>query len=919
MRSLLTCALVTFLAAVSEGKMTRFGPLDPDNTNPAEFWMPLYNEIPQDYCEAPRYPVVPTTGGIAMKVLHEVYPNGTVPNVTAKPTNTWQKNLWGYDWNNLGDWSAVYPYPYVVQPKASLIQLMYPGAPIGQFGNRAMSQAFVKPGEVSPGHPEIRNASYPYITMAASFDIGVQIYNGNNPRLINLTETGATIEYRDGNDGNRTVATLYLVKGSPFVNIECDGCQLGFGDSESPPIIQVDNLPPGQTVTGTHFRFTTAAGPVHKAGTYWHAYFNSTVSLDVPNPPNKPINATGPFSGLVQVACGEIDDKAGKWLNKINGVFAKRAHMTYDVNPNNASVIFNYELGGDVTLPLTMLAIPHHMDLMPNKTMSTPSPYWSIKGNMTAVTGSTWRTTYNLTSVGFGDQLKVDPAMKPALLKAVKEDYKLRIDSCPGDNATKGYPGYMNMELYAYVRDLSQYTDIAIILHNLGEFNMSKNMTEKVMFCMAPVLKMPAKAPHPCPPPINGTATCVRDQQDVYFDTHWGGLVTNWFNRFAAHYCQCDKPGGPDACKGLNYCDNPRGWSAFSNYGNPFYNDHHFQYGYVVKNLAWWVYAQKTLNVDLGMNATVLRNVTKKALAFARDIANPDGSKDNFFAFTRHKDIYDGHSWAEGYDYSGRILTWVNQQSGGEAINGYYGVYLLGMALNDTNVRDWGRIQLATESFSIQRYQHLSNTTEEKAEYPTKEINKWGKCLSILMGNGASGATYYGPNALFQCGITMLPISPYTREWLNEDWAKEAVEWMRWQVNSTGLCVFYDPLTMDKNPCPGWNHSDTWTGNEWACCPTNVGYPHNQWRAYPDWMPYLYMVQSQYNATDAWSNLQYTDIFSPTKAQPFPYLKHPQQKKGGGKSDAQLDQYDIVGYQADITRSAALFHVATHGRQTPKP
>lgn len=901
------CVAALLLAGVSvEGKMTQFGPLDPDNTNPADFWMPLYNEIPQDYCETPRYPVVPTPGKIAMEVLHEVYPNGTVPNVTAKPTNTWQKNLWGFNFTNMKEWGGVYPYPYVVMPKAGLIQVMYPGAPIGRFGNRQMVEAFVQPGPVTPGHDEIHNASYPYLTMSAAFDIGIQVYNGQMPVMSNLTETGAVIEYKDPMDSNRTVCTMYLVKGAPYVNLECDNAMLGLGDSESPPIIGVDQLPAGQDATGTHFRLTTAAGPVHAAGTYWHAFFNSTVTLDVVNPPNAPINVSAPFTGLMQLACGEIDDKMSKFLTQNSGVFAKKAHMEYDVNKDNATVIFKYELGGNVSKPLTMLALAHHLELMPKfhgpKTEATD--YWTVKGNMTAVYGSQWNTTYNLTSVGFGDQLKVDPKMKGHLLKAVKEDYKLRIGQCPGDNNTVGYPGYKNMELYAYVRDLAQYTDIAIILWNLDEKEMSLNMTKRVMNCMQWVLKNPSKPPRACPPPINNTATCVRDEQDVYYDTHWGGLVTNWFNRFAAHYCQCDKAGGVDACKGLNYCDNPRGWSAFANYGNPFYNDHHLQYGYVVKTLAWWIYAQETLNMPLEMNATTLKNVTKKALAFARDIGNPSASEDPYFTFTRHKDIYDGHSWAEGYDYSGRILTWVNQQSGGEAVNSYYGIYLLGVALNDTNVRDWGRITLASESFSIQQYQHLSNKTASKKDQPTKAINKWGKCLSILMGNGASGATYYGPNALFQCGITLLPVTPFTREWIGEDWAKEATEWMEMQVNDTGLCEFYDPDTMgQQNPCPGSTNPSNWTGNEWACCPTNVGYSHNQWRAYPNWFPYMFMVQSMFDPEKAWKNLQYTDIMKPTEKQPFPYLK----------ADGQ-----IVGYQSDITRSAALFHVATHDRK-PKP
>ena len=87
-----------------------------------------------------------------------------------------------------------------------------------------------------------------------------------------------------------------------------------------------------------------------------------------------------------------------------------------------------------------------------------------------------------------------------------------------------------------------------------------------------------------------------------------------------------------------------------------------------LKSVGWAIYLQTHLGGDVGMNAAVLKNLTTQAIAFARDIANPDDKADTYFTFLRHKDVFDGHSWAEGYDYSGRMLTWVNQQSGGVSV-----------------------------------------------------------------------------------------------------------------------------------------------------------------------------------------------------------------------------------------------------------
>ena len=895
--------LAGLLAAALAAPRTdvKFKPLDPDVTSPEEFWMPMWNPVPQDYCTYPRFPIVPTFGPIAMDVLYELYPNGTVPKAPPKPTDTWLKNLWGFQWNNLGDWGAVYPYPYVVEPKNGMINMMYTGAPDGETNNRQMLVGFAKPVNISTKYP-IFNASYPFMTMGAAFDFGLQIKNGRKAKLMALNNFGATIAFQDTKQANRTVATLYIVKGSPFINVECNGAELVFGNDMSPPIIGLNDVTPGTTASGDAFMFKTAQGPVHMQAEMWHAYFSSSVSITLPDPPNKPLAVTGPFTGLLQMAAGELGDEMKSFLDKARGTFAKSVEVQYDIDDEKKLAVthFKFVKGGDQSKPLTMLAIAHHLHLLPQKADTEPTKYWCVKGNMTAVHADSWALTYNLTTLGFGDNLKVDPIMAPKLLEAATLDYKLRINECPGDNTTWGYPGYMNMELYAYSRDLTQMVDIAIVLENLGKREMAINMTKKVLECMKYILKRPAKLPEKCPIPKNNTAVCVRDMMDVYYDTQWGGLVTGFYDRYAKGYCECDK-GSAYACIGLNYCDNPEGWDGFANYGNAFYNDHHFQYGYIIKNLAWIIYFQETKKADLGVSAASIKNLTKQALAFSRDIANPDEKSDPYFTFVRHKDMYDGHSWAEGYDYSGRILTWVNQQSGGEAINGFYGVYLLGYALNDTNVRDWARIHLASEAFSVHQYQHLSNKTEDKKDQPTKIINDWGKCLSILIGNGASGATYYGPNQIFQCGITLLPITPYTREWVSADWAMEALDWMLWHNNKSGQCVFFNPETMSTNPCAG-QLGPNWKGNEWMCCPTDQGedFFDNQWRAFPDWYPYMYVLESFANPQKAWLALQYTNYSKPTPTLPFPYLN---------------EFGDIVGYQHDLTLTAALFHVATYRRQ----
>jgi len=300
---------------------------------------------------------------------------------------------------------------------------------------------------------------------------------------------------------------------------------------------------------------------------------------------------------------------------------------------------------------------------------------------------------------------------------------------------------------------------------------------------------------------------------------------------------------------------------------------------------------------DLGLSAADVKTLTKQALAFARDYANTDEHADKYFTTLRHKDLFDGHSWAEGYSYSGRILTWNNQQSGGEAINSYYALYLLGLAIKDDNVMNWGRIHLASEVQSLKTYTHLSNSTSFLAHLPTESINQKKKCISILFGNGLTGATYYGPNELFECGITILPFSPITREFVDATWAKETYTWLQWHQSRTGLCVFPNPVNMTTNPCGG-SYGPNWWGNEWSCCPTDVGYPDNQWRYFPDWFPYMYAILAIADPTAAWNKLQVPSLYKPNPPNlPFPYIS---------------SQGNVVGYQRDVSRTSMLFFVATH-------
>ena len=68
---------------------------------------------------------------------------------------------------------------------------------------------------------------------------------------------------------------------------------------------------------------------------------------------------------------------------------------------------------------------------------------------------------------------------------------------------------------------------------------------------------------------------------------------------------------------------------------------------------------------------------------------------------SRHKDWYDGHSWATGLV---AYPTGKSQESSSEAAHGYLGAALYGEAIHDASLAAWGRLCLATEVRGAQTY-----------------------------------------------------------------------------------------------------------------------------------------------------------------------------------------------------------------------
>lgn len=252
------------------------------------------------------------------------------------------------------------------------------------------------------------------------------------------------------------------------------------------------------------------------------------------------------------------------------------------------------------------------------------------------------------------------------------------------------------------------------------------------------------------------------------YDGQWGGLVNCGC---AWDWGHCDNV-FPD-CPALN--------DPGANFGQGFYNDHHFHQGY-------HVYAAAILaSFDPAWGRDYFENV----IALIRDFANPS-TEDPFFTTFRHKDWYLGSSWASGIATLGGnpYANGRNQESSSEAIAAYEAIGMYGSIMTDVwkdfdsksstrienierslNIRDVGRILTVTEVNAASRYWHVTRSKNGHNDiYPD---NYGQAAVGMLWNTMAQFQTWFGNIPFEVYGIQLLPITPISEAVYDVDWVQE--------------------------------------------------------------------------------------------------------------------------------------------------
>ena len=178
--------------------------------------------------------------------------------------------------------------------------------------------------------------------------------------------------------------------------------------------------------------------------------------------------------------------------------------------------------------------------------------------------------------------------------------------------------------------------------------------------------------------------------------------------------------------------------AKYPEFGNENLNDHHFHYGYYIRTAA--VLAQ--------LDPAFVSQVQTPVNQMVADIANSDRQSVQF-PYLRTFDMYEGHSWADGF---AKFADGNDQESTSEAIQAWYSLYLWSQVTNNTSLRSTALYLYTTEIQSAKEYWFGLNGLYTA---PYRHA-----IASIIWGGKVDFATWFSNNPNEIYGIQLLPFTP---------------------------------------------------------------------------------------------------------------------------------------------------------------
>ena len=429
-----------------------------------------------------------------------------------------------------------------------------------------------------------------------------------------------------------------------------------------------------------------------------------------------PGSVQGPsgFGGYIQVAkipTGISD--AESVYDGSAGAYPTACTISGAVDGTTGTYAFSWTKQGATGQPLLMFALPHHMESFAYDTRSGATDVELVtttKGMATAVRGDSWTLTepdlpitmgFSPWSPLMGDISTLSPAAIQAINAAGAVELVQNISKQTNTGSTY-YDG----------KALAKFAAIVYVLHELAQ-----NTT----LALTGLLELE-----------DAFDLHVNNQQTfpLVYDSAWGGVVSI-----------------------STYLDGNSG----DDFGNTYYNDHQFHYGY-------FLYAAAVIGY---LDPNWLNQGTNKAWvnSLVGDFAN--SVSDSYFPFSRSFDWFMGHSWAKGLFES---ADGKDEESSSEDTMASFGIKMWGQIIGDKNMEARGNLMLAMQARSLQHYfLYTDDNTVEPADFIGNKVS------GVLFENKIDHTTYFGNAIEMIEGIHMLPLMPMstlirTPDFVQQEW-----------------------------------------------------------------------------------------------------------------------------------------------------
>ncbi|CAO2655574.1 Nn.00g043770.m01.CDS01 [Neocucurbitaria sp. VM-36] len=452
-------------------------------------------------------------------------------------------------------------------------------------------------------------------------------------------------------------------------------------------------------------------------GRDWVIYVNPVAGIDYDGTrfirldPNTLIGPPG-FKGTIQVARNPLGAEGEALYDRSYGAFACEAKITAIAPDGKGMYSFTYSKIGNS--PLLMFILPHHIQSLDpelRRQVTRLQLRTTTKGIATAV----WAEKLTFLEPNLPATMHFGP-WNPAVGATTKVRY-------PPDT----------LALIAAIaeRDLRRAMTEPIPPQSMYYAGKSLAKFATIVWVIKDVLGNDALTTVGLDKLKQEMARYIANQQmhPLYYDDSWKGIVSN---------AGFSDPG--------------------ADFGNTYYNDHHFHYGYFVYTSAVIKY------LDPGW----LNQGDNKAWTnmLVKDFAESDYNGRDY-PFSRSFDWWHGHSWAKGLFES---ADGKDQESTSEDGFASFAVKMWGKVIGDANMEKRGNLMLAIQARSFNSYFYLqSNNTNQPARFVGNKV------AGILFENKVDYATYFGTSTSLIHGIHMVPINPSTsylrpRAFVKEEW-----------------------------------------------------------------------------------------------------------------------------------------------------